>query len=185
MKLLAHSVVPPNPVPYLHLGYIAAIPFANTAPFWIVAVICLYLAGVAGKKRPAIRNTFLVFMCLSVAAVPFAWNKGMKEYHRSLDKARTASSRSSAQQVVIALDMAAEDGIGIPADLTKLGKLYGCETMDGWNRPFRLVKQGSGKQIRYEIHSDGPDKTPNTKDDLSWPYEPPKKPVSGNHQDML
>jgi|GEM_PF-2325612 len=174
MKVIGHSLILPNPVPYMHLGYIAAMPLSNTAPFWIGAVLFLYLAAAAGGKRPSVRKTFLVLMCLTLAGVPFAWMHGMKEYNSISNKARISSSHSSARQVMMALDMAAEDGGELSTDLSTLRR-YGCETTDAWDRPLRLVRQGEGKLVRYEIHSDGPDKTPGTKDDLSWGYEPQKK----------
>lgn len=180
MKLVAYSVVPPDPVPYLHLGYISALPFENTAPTLMMAAIFLFVAVNAGKQRPLLRWIFTILTCLAIVTVPILWHQGVLARDRIMMKARISSTRSSARQVMVELDMINKELGEVPSDLSTLGDQYGFTIKDAWDRPFRLVKEGSGKQIRCEIRSDGPDKTPGTKDDLRWPYTPPKKRSNNN-----
>jgi len=168
MKLVAHSLVPPNPVPYLHLGYLSAAPMTNAMPFLGFTVVMLFIAVTNGKRNPLVRYISLALMCIGIAGV--FW--GCKQGAKVLEQAKVKSTGATVHVVKAELDMLDRELGTLPPDLSVLGKQYGFDATDAWSRPFRLVREGNGKQLRYEIRSDGPDKTPGTKDDLTWPYKP-------------
>jgi len=79
--------------------------------------------------------------------------------------------------LTIALDSTSDNGIGVPDNLSMVQEQYGVEIVDAWDRPFRLRRRIESKPAIYEIRSDGPDRTPETEDDLAWPYEPSKAAI--------
>jgi len=155
----------------MHLGYVSAAPIENSTPFLFITVIMLVVAVYYWKRNLPVRIIFIVFTCFALAGSLWGCKQGLDKNERLRVK---YINLTRMRQLAITLDSTSNNGIDISDNLAMVQKRYGVEIDDAWDHPFRLVKQGEGTQIRYEIRSDGPDKTPGTEDDLAWPYEPSK-----------
>jgi len=52
------------------------------------------------------------------------------------------------------------------ATLTEVATGVGVPTVDPWGRPYLIIKVEGTNEERYQVVSDGPDREPDTMDDL-------------------
>lgn len=173
MQILGQSLIPPNPVPYLHLGYGAAV-FETTrdipARTEIVLgglglfIVCLLLLIPLRRWRKAVLLVGLLGIAMTATAIflrlPRATN----------DPLRVTLVNMHALYIVL-IEHIVKEGT-IPAGIRNLPTTYRGEDgyADAWRHPLRLITRHRNGQREYTIGSDGQDGRPGTADDLTDQY---------------
>jgi len=169
MQILAHSVVPPNPVPYLHLGYISAGANARTtqAPGYLFIASGIVLSALLGviliRKgiSPATRRVGLALLLVSILVFTLSQIPWPSRYAHPEE-----ASQDHAWKVYKRIAVTRKPGDPIPSDLQALSKIFPY-TKDGWNREMHIATyQAKGKEA-YAIISAGQDGQFGTGDDIA------------------
>lgn len=167
MRLLAHSLLPTNNTPYLHLGYIAAAPVNNVAGVLGLMGVFLFSALYLRKL-----SRFLSRICIGAAIacillIPITWMQGVA----TVQSTKKRYCRARAHALIMQMQGAVLTGEPVSYALDHFGTQN-----DLWGRPFRLERHRKDPAAPYALCSDGPDKTPETRDDLVFPFTltPPK-----------
>jgi len=163
MKILAHSVVPINPVPYMHLGYVSAVPFSSVGQSLtgtlILAVISLYL--LLSIKR---KVTKIIGACLLAGALYLSFIS-IRYYQINTPRYFTG-----------VYGRIAINHISADPDIHKMmSKDYNRYKFDGWHREFKVMVRKT-KQGEYRcLTSAGPDGIFDTADDMHIRQSPGRK----------
>ena len=183
MELIGSSLVPVNPVPYAHLGYVSALPPGSrdlgslgsvVGPVYSLGV----LAGVAGllllrrSRLAGILGAALAGLCLAAG-----W--GITNYAGTYSYDDPAWATGHLQQRVVW----AAQSCPWPDRLTDAEALRGgffqlkeAHFRDGWHRPFRLQAVASKGKVDFTVTSAGADGHFGSRDDIvrreSWPLRP-------------
>jgi len=178
MQLIAHSVVPSTPVPYLYLGYLSATtteqPFRNIGLLFSIILIAFGLLMAIGRFRQLRK----VLIGLLIAACGFGalaltrtyLDNGPVRYQHPLRV--TESTMHSIREAISQRLMA---GGSIPGDLHELETDLASHSMnptiddqylkDGWMHPI-VLRRLDNPAILYELASAGPDEKFGTEDDV-------------------
>ncbi|MHB9109239.1 MAG: hypothetical protein ACYDCO_19470 [Armatimonadota bacterium] len=179
MQILAHSVVPSNPVPYLHLGYLSAGANRETSQppgygfitggAMVVALlgIILFRKGISPVAKRYGRWIMLTgLIVLGLAQIPWPSRYAYPEN----------TSQDHAYKIYHRIRQRRLPGDPIPSDLRAFAKKYGDYSTDGWNREMRIVLLPLKGKDAYAIVSAGRDGKFGTDDDIavmegsSWRY---------------
>jgi hypothetical protein len=180
MQILAHSLIPVNPTPYLHLGYISAYAEKTTtmpAGFdqlpqygFIVIAIGLFIVLYAQRFTSRWKYLALVIPLLGLAmiigAVTIRTPKRLVSPHFTMMQRLDLLHR----EVQCYLD----EGKPVPTDINVLVKqalprdqksTKRLHTEDIWGTPFRITRETVEKAPFYLITSAGEDRRFDTIDD--------------------
>lgn len=175
MKLLAHSLVPTSPTPYMHLGYLSATstgdPEASIKAFGplVIAIIGVYLL-LNYRRRSAMvwlgsvmavggfAASISIYLILSNGPLRY-----LSPYQATLGRERVILEGIKQSQL---------NDKAIPTTLTAFQKEWALPDSnfeDGWFHRIRYSQEVKEKQKCYVITSAGPDGRFGTPDDLcSW-----------------
>jgi len=172
MKLIASSQVPTDPLPYLHLGYVAATAYdtswVNPNIFFAVT-ICSFVFFLAYHKHRVLSGigfaisagcviTILTLLILTASA------RG--PYRYGIPPRATESHIS---EILSEIERHAGDK-QTPGTLTEMQHAWTFRAAnvleDGWRRPFRLKKIVTKQQTTFTLTSAGPDGKFDTADDI-------------------
>lgn len=178
MKIVAYSLVPPSPLPYLHLGYSAALSGGggharNEMIIFSAAGICMVLLGIVVTWRS--RNKYLITLALILASfglvgavnagIYLYQNRGPLRYRYPL-----AVTKDHQRALAASIQYHITEGISVPSDTSTLAIGFSLKpeyTRDGWYHPIHFM-QGDMKEIaRYKLISGGPDGRFDTGDDIT------------------
>ncbi|MHB9132582.1 MAG: hypothetical protein ACYDBB_16050 [Armatimonadota bacterium] len=174
MKIVAQSVVPTTPLPYLHLGYTAAAEQVHTNPMhtWtgiaLVAVLMI-VAGIFRFYRVSSRfiGSFKVIFWDVAAAfiivIGFSLLTVSCIVYRTLSTNNWEQLRNQTQTYALILS----DSVGPAMDdeFDKKPHIY-IEPTDAWGRAFRYSRHPQGKRVLYIVASPGVDGRFDTQDDI-------------------
>ena len=162
MKLVAHSTIPATSLPYMHLGYIAALPMNYGGPPFAMALIFIAIAAYVWKKSIPVAIALLVFAVLSFGVAKSRFHEGKEKMAQ-----RVTDIHARANLSWIAA-LAATDK-EIPSGIEQLRKMPNNKIKtDGWKRPFRFSQSPKDDGVAYYIFtSAGSDGKFDTDDDIN------------------
>ncbi len=168
MKLIANSLVPTNPLPYLHLGYFHAqtadkgplLLFAFSSFAFIIISACIW---------------FVIAIRDSQRSLGF--KKGQRQAVEANKLAKAPSlSNSVAISILIKMQGDLLNNKAIPDDLAAYcAGMHLPRQVDGWDHSFRLVTQRKNARTAYLLISAGPDGVFDSPDDITWELTPDGK----------
>lgn len=180
MKILAHSVVPVNPVPYLHLGYISAIPYEKTSSslpglqVMLAAGWVFIFAGILLLSRHQFRDTLTwrrAWPILPLFGIGMALLIVPPMIHLPQHYIRPrAATMQNIKDMTTTLGQVLKAGDPPPEDAAELVKTYPATSMklnDGWQHPLRIIARENHGEKGYGITSAGPDGVFVTEDDIT------------------
>ncbi|MHB9132584.1 MAG: hypothetical protein ACYDBB_16060 [Armatimonadota bacterium] len=167
MKIVAQSVVPTNPLPYLHLGYSAAAA-TNTRISGIsgtvfIAAISVYLIAYHWKTSILARIVSIVLIGLGVMLLTNSEIIARRE--EVVVKTRFRVLRNLKNQ----LQEHVNNGEKIPDDLHSIQKAWQLPDSaihDGWGHQLRYEKTTFPDSTEYLLQSAGEDEVFDTADDI-------------------
>lgn len=160
MKIIAQSIIPVTPLPYLHLGYIAAAPFSEASPYLIMMFIFIYLRSELQKKSRVWGRIFMGLAVASGIAALLAFRHGTITFKYTMTKLNANHFLDQATRMVTNNDTS--------IDLEKLYTDTGRKLHDGWDRPYRFKTNMEGNVTSYSLTSAGRDGLFGTKDDTVY-----------------
>ncbi len=176
MKLIAQSQIPTTPLPYLHLGYTAAIGL-NTALDGCLLTVAVWAIGLTVAKAHGHRSRLIVpavvlVMLLSAGFGYYTFIEGGEINARV--KTRSIYMLKIKETVQIAWIKG--DGT-YPHSIPELRRLLaqkGDYVNDGWHREMRFTATPRHGSIDFLVQSAGRDGTFGTADDirLAWTCDP-------------
>ena len=174
MKILAHSVVPVNPVPYLHLGYISATTSTLEKPnaaFYSVGMLVVIGVIIAVWYRRASKRLSQFGLHLAFFGVLALMGIGCLGPIRYIHPERVTVGHASQSLKKIATYH--QSGKPIPKSLPVLQRAAGLPEKwlkDGWMRPFRYLTAEGDEGAAVVLASAGMDGRFNTRDDYIGAY---------------
>jgi len=171
MKILAHSVVPTNPLPYLHLGYISASAEQRThsddflRTIWAYELCCFVVLIVAVQfflksTRQRIRvGLVLALAAVIVGSIPLI----LPDRYAHPVEATYDHMESMISPIVYSMNQSKK--LPVTTGALKCGQQY--KARDGWGQYFRIEQQTVGSLTGYILVSAGPDGQFGTVDDIS------------------
>jgi len=177
MKILAHSVVPTNPLPYLHLGYVSAgfseRPTTRYAGYLqviqgslLLAVIGLALLAAWGKRSRARVGVAIGFFTAAVVVFITAFVIRQPPYYPN--PVQVTNERLFG--LIVELWDEYRYGTVISERLTDYplsGEAKANGLTDGWFHPMTIERRMGKKHEMLCLVSAGPDGRLDTADDLS------------------
>ncbi|MHB9132580.1 MAG: hypothetical protein ACYDBB_16040 [Armatimonadota bacterium] len=168
MKIVAQSLVPSNPLPYLHLGYLSAmtteLPSAwpiSTAIIW-ATILSLGVLIILRKYRSLSGGLLMIGITLAGIAAVF-FTQAIKGPLRYVNP--TSATRGHILRVTSAIKERLARNETIPSDIHAFNLLpKDCE--DGWYQPL-IINKGKKTEELYIVSSAGPDGRHSTVDDIS------------------
>lgn len=184
MKLLAQSLIPTNPVPYTHLGYIAAnAERVTTSPpgyeslgiygfiLTIIGVILLFRVSYAHRLW---RYLATVVPLAGIGLLLCAALIDRMGTPRFVSPKHTMMLRML--NLTIEINRCLDAGKPVPVDIATLvlnspitatDPRKRLHTEDVWGTPFRITRQQQENDLWYDVISAGPDRRFGTADDMT------------------
>ncbi|MHB9132581.1 MAG: hypothetical protein ACYDBB_16045 [Armatimonadota bacterium] len=172
MKIVAQSLVPTNPLPYLHMGYLSATTadqhhaMKGMMPFF--AMVALLIIAYLRIRKAPIWCIVVTIICLGgvLAAMTTPWDSQPGSY---LHPYKVTNMRLAALSLMAMESLLKGESISTDTnELPKTWKFEHKQNEDGWFHAFRIAK---GKKVGelYIISSAGPDGRFGTLDDITRP----------------
>jgi hypothetical protein len=174
MRLIAQSQIPTTPLPYMHLGYAAAIGL-DRANFGLVLIVTVWIFGLLYLKGN-IRKSRWVLPSVAAGIALMTWF-GLHEMHEGQAIHYRTMTRSVYMVSIISrIRESIYDGNGYPTSLIELQQMmgdYGRYVFDSWGHPLRYSHHPTKNGIAFSLQSAGPDGIFDTSDDLrrQWAYD--------------
>jgi len=173
MKILAHSEVPTNPLPYLHLGYVSAAGW-NASMGLVSTVLLLGGGGLAilykGWKISLLYRTaglLLICACIPIIILLPSYARGVQA---------NADTRVNASLIFNCIYHRLQDGSQIPDSLRDIEwKGSRPRITDGWKCEYRFHRRDRQDQVVLSLTSAGPDGLFDSTDDMTYHREYSKK----------
>ncbi len=169
MRITAHSLVPSNPMQYMHLGYTSAILYTpRFDPFFLPAlcVVVLWSSVVAVRGFRKSRLVAGSYILLAVTALGLAAIAQSSYAHRT-DFERQEWTRGNIRRLTGKLEEFPSQGYSLPATLRDFKKFWSGDIVDGWRQPLRMTQVETSKGTLVTITSRGRDGRFGTSDDIS------------------
>lgn len=164
MKIVAQSLVPVNPLPYMHLGYIAAAPINAAKTYWALTFFCTVMALYIWKRS---RLAGIAFLVLAVAS--FGWSR--VQYQRGEVTLTYKMTKRNANYILGLITQFGMASKGKPVDINQvMSYIHLCSKFDGWKRPYRFKERvetiTTHPTRHFTLTSSGPDGIFDTADDI-------------------
>lgn len=149
MQIIAHSVAPPNPLPYLHVGYVSSSYNAHLVPMMTAGFCVLICVFFLQRMRwaPAKRLASIVTVAGIALLILAVVGPGPRRYHNP-----TLFTSSQASTLIRLIVQKQEGKEPIPPTLEEMRQAWGLEkknTVDAWSRPLRIQTQKEGKHLSF------------------------------------
>jgi hypothetical protein len=190
MNIIAHSIVPANPIPYMHLGYTSATPYNTAVSTFSFVFIWCAIAYYAWKKSIAWGIFCLLMALISCCFSIYAYKESEKAVSVNMVKKKTKISsmitKSQAEflynEVITPLY---KNGKEIPNSSDKLAlppDYKNLKLNDGWGNPFKISKKKDKGLTHFYLTSSGPDETFETNDDIVTEFQGKSGNIKSNNK---
>jgi len=166
MKLIAHSLVPTDPLPYMHLGYVSGVVQNSVAGglSWIVlsCLLAVCIRKLVGKTTTVVTAAIIVVLLAGVLLFGYTLQQAFAE--KKFVTTRYYVFEPIHQHIAAHLSQ----GKAMPADIQAMQKAWGlrdADFRDGWTHLIRVCDVKFHGNPAWLLQSAGPDGIFDTKDD--------------------